>query len=62
MNKALAKALQLGFAIGGMITASTLIGVWLDQKFSIAPILTIVGLLLGVASALKYLVDWTKEA
>jgi F0F1-type ATP synthase assembly protein I len=61
MKKALAIALQLGFAIGGMITLSTLLGLWLDGVFKTTPFLTIIGCLLGVASAFKYLIDWTRE-
>jgi F0F1-type ATP synthase assembly protein I len=61
MKKALAIALQLGFAIGGMITLSALLGLWLDGVFKTTPFLTIIGCLLGVASAFKYLIDWTRE-
>lgn len=61
MKKALAVALQLGFAIGGMIALSTLAGLWLDGVLKTTPWLTIIGSLIGVASAFKYLVDWTRD-
>lgn len=61
MKRALVVALQLGFAIGGMITLSTLLGLWLDGVFKTTPFLTIIGCLLGVASAFKYLIDWTRD-
>lgn len=61
MKKALAVALQLGFSIGGMITLSTLLGLWLDGVLKTTPFLTVLGCLLGVASAFKYLIDWTRE-
>ncbi|MDP2814487.1 MAG: AtpZ/AtpI family protein [Erysipelotrichaceae bacterium] len=61
MKKALAVALQLGFAIGGMITLATLLGLWLDGVFNTTPWLTIIGCLMGVASAFKYLIDWTRD-
>lgn len=61
MKKALAVALQLGFAIGGMIALSTLAGLWLDGIFNSMPWLTIIGCLLGVVSAFKYLIDWTRD-
>jgi F0F1-type ATP synthase assembly protein I len=61
MKKALAVALQLGFAIGGMIALSTLLGLWLDGVLKTTPWLTIIGSLTGVASAFKYLIDWTRD-
>ncbi len=61
MKRALVIALQLGFSIGGMITVSTLLGLWLDRLLKSTPWLTIIGCLLGVASAFKYLIDWTRE-
>lgn len=61
MKKALVVALQLGFSIGGMITLSTILGLWLDGVLKTTPFLTVLGCLLGVASAFKYLIDWTRE-
>lgn len=41
----------VGFFIGGSIVSGTFLGFWLDGKLNTAPILTIVGMLLGIAVA-----------
>ncbi|HBS92245.1 MAG TPA: hypothetical protein DEA51_07230 [Erysipelotrichaceae bacterium] len=61
MNRSMLKALELGFAISGMILFGALGGIWLDQWLNTTPICTFIGIFGGVASAFKYLLDWTKE-
>lgn len=61
MNRSILKALELGFAISGMILFGALGGIWLDQWLKTTPIFTFVGIFGGVGSAFKYLLDWTKE-
>ena len=41
----------VGFFIGGSIVLGVLAGLWLDSRLNTAPILVIVGLILGVAVA-----------
>ena len=42
----------VGFFIGGSIALGVLAGLWLDNKLNTAPILVIVGLLLGIVVAI----------
>ena len=41
----------VGFFIGGSIVLCVVAGLWLDSRLNTAPILVIVGLILGVAVA-----------
>ena len=41
----------MGWYIGGCIVLGVLGGLWLDNKFNTAPVLVIVGLLLGITVA-----------
>ena len=41
----------VGFFIGGSIVLGVVAGLWLDSRLNTAPILVIVGLILGVAVA-----------
>ena len=42
----------VGFYVGGSIMLGVLGGLWLDDRFNTAPILVIVGLLLGLVVAI----------
>jgi F0F1-type ATP synthase assembly protein I len=43
--------LGLGWAIALSLVGGVLIGLWLDGRFGTSPILTIVGLIIGLAGA-----------
>lgn len=45
------RLLGVGFFIGGSIVAGVLGGLWLDNRFGTRPILTLVGLFVGLAVA-----------
>ncbi|HHW60989.1 MAG TPA: AtpZ/AtpI family protein [Syntrophomonadaceae bacterium] len=51
--KALANAINLGTSVAAAIAIGLLGGRWLDDKFGTEPLITILGLLLGVATAGK---------
>lgn len=51
--KALANAINLGTSVAAAIAIGLLGGRWLDGKFGTDPLITILGLLLGVATAGK---------
>ncbi len=61
MKRAIFKALGLGVVIALSIGGFTLFGLWLDGIFNTAPVLVIIGVLLGVFNAFYYLWKWTKE-
>ena len=42
----------VGFFIGASILLGVLAGIWLDSKFNTAPLLVIVGLILGLVVAI----------
>jgi F0F1-type ATP synthase assembly protein I len=61
MQKAIIKALGLGFVIAISVGGFTWLGSYVDSLFESQPILTIVGALFGVINAFYYLWKWTKE-
>ena len=61
MNRSIGKALELGFSIFSMILLGVIIGLFLDSWLNTKVIFTLVGILLGVASAFWYLLRWAKQ-
>jgi len=41
----------IGFWIGGCIALGVFLGVWLDSKFGISPLFTLLGLFIGLFAA-----------
>jgi len=45
------RLIGVGFYIGGSIVLGVVVGLWLDRELNTAPILVIVGLILGIIVA-----------